>query len=155
MLFRELLRPEYVRIGLKATKKNEIFEELAHLFEEIHGIDYKEAYKAMIERERKGSTGLGNGLAIPHGRSANVDDVHLIFVYEPEGRDFEAYDKQPSNLFLAVLTSDEYSPQQQLEILRIIVEIYEKTDIVQALKQVKTPQDLFNLILQKEAECHK
>ncbi len=155
MLFRDILEERFVRIGLKATKKNEIFEELAQLFEEIHGIDRKEAYKAMVERERKGSTGLGNGLAIPHGRSPNIKDLHIIFVYEPDGRDFEAYDKQPSNLFLAVLTSDEYSPQQQLEILRIIVEIYEKTDIVQALKNVKTPHDLYELIIQKEAECHK
>lgn len=155
MLFRDLLEERFVRIGLKSTKKNDIFEELAELFEEIHGIDKKEAYKAMVERERKGSTGLGNGLAIPHGRSANIKDLHLLFVCEPEGREFEAYDKQPSYLFLAVLTSDEYSPQQQLEILRIIVEIYEKTDIVQAIKQVKTAKDLYELILQKEAECHR
>ncbi|MFN4216037.1 MAG: PTS sugar transporter subunit IIA [Brevinematales bacterium] len=155
MLFREILEERFVRIGLKATKKNEIFEELAELFQEIHGIDKKEAYKAMVEREKKGSTGLGNGLAIPHGRSPHVKDLHLLFVYEPEGREFEAYDKQPSYLFLAVITSDEYSPQQQLEILRIIVEIYEKTDMVQAIKKVKTPNDLYKLILEKETECHK
>ena len=149
----ELLKPEYVKIGLKGKNKNEIMMELSEFIALTHpGIDKKDAYKAISEREKKGSTGVGNGLAIPHGRSPRVDGMHLVVVLDFDGKDFDAYDKKPSYLFFAAIASDEYSPHEQLEVLRVIAEMYEKTDLSKAALKVQNPQDFYQLLISKEEE---
>ena len=153
MKLEELLKPQYVKIGLNAKNKNDILMELSEFISLCHPtIDKKDAFKSLSEREKKGSTGLGNGLAIPHGRSASVEGMHLAVVYDPEGKDFEAYDKSPSNLFFVALVSEDYSTHEQLEILRVIAEIYEKTDISTSVKNVTTSDALYSLLIKKEEE---
>jgi mannitol/fructose-specific phosphotransferase system IIA component (Ntr-type) len=153
MKLAELLKPEYAKIGLTGKTKDDVLQNIAEFISQLHPtIEKKDIYKAIAEREKKGSTGLGNGLAIPHGRSPKVTGMHLVVVYDPEGKDFEAYDKNPSYLFFAAITSDDYSPHEQLEVLRIIAEIYEKTDISTSVTKVKTSQELYGLLIQKEKE---
>lgn len=155
MYLSELLKPEYVKIGLKGVKKEECLQEICEFISNVHGLDKKEVIKSIMEREKKGSTGLASGLAVPHGRSDNIQGIHFGVVYVPEGRDFEAYDKQPTYLFIAGIVSNQYSPHEQLEILKIIVEIYEKTDIKTSIKKVTTPKELYDLIILKEKEILK
>lgn len=153
MRLSELLKPDYVKIGSNGKSKDDILQDIADFISSAHpSIDKKDAYKAIAEREKKGSTGLGNGLAIPHGRSPKVTGMHLVVVYYPDGKDFEAYDKKPSYLFFAAITSDDYSPHEQLEVLRIIAEIYEKTDISTTITKAKNSQELYKLLIQKEEE---
>jgi mannitol/fructose-specific phosphotransferase system IIA component (Ntr-type) len=153
MKLAELLKPEYVKVGLEGKTKEDILQELADFLSLSHsGIDKKDVFKAILEREKKGSTGVGNGLAIPHGRSPRIDGMHLIVVYDPAGKDFDAYDKKPSHLFFTAIASDDYSPHEQLEVLRIIAEIYEKTDLEKSIEKVKTPQAFYELLVAKEEE---
>jgi len=153
MRLSELLKPDFIKIGLKGKTKEELLQEIADFISIAHpSVSKKDAYQAMADREKKGSTGLGNGLAIPHGRSSKVDGMHLVVIYDPEGKDFEAYDKKPSHLFFAAVTSENYSPHEQLEVLRIIAEIYEKTDIAMSISKVKNKEDIYNLLLKKEKE---
>lgn len=152
MRLAELLKPEYVKIGLSGKAKEEVLQSIVDFVSQVHHIDKKDAYKAISDREKKGSTGLGNGLAIPHGRSPKVDGMHLVVIFDAEGKDFEAYDKKPSHLFFAAITSDDYSPHEQLEVLRIIAEIYEKTDISTSVTTVKNSTELYELLLKKEEE---
>lgn len=156
MKLSSFLKPEYVKIVNNGGKnKEEILNEISKFMTSVHpGLDKRDVYRALLEREKKGSTGLGKGLAVPHGRSPNVSGMHVCVVYYPAGKDFEAYDKNPSNLFFAAVTSEDYSPHEQLEILRIIAEIYEKTDISEAIKKVKTDQELYELLIQKEEELN-
>lgn len=152
MRLSQLLKPEYVRLGLDGKNKEELMQSISKYMADVHGLDKKDVYKAISDREKKGSTGLGNGLAIPHGRSAKVSGMHLVVIYDAQGEDYEAYDKKPSHLFFAALTSEDYSPHEQLEVLRIIAEIYEKTDIASSVKNVKTDRELYELLLKKEEE---
>lgn len=152
MRLAELLKAEYVKIGMNGKSKDDVLQNIVDFISTAHHIDKKDALKAVSDREKKGSTGLGNGLAIPHGRSPNVNGMHLVVIYDPEGKDFEAYDKKPSRLFFAAITSDDYSPHEQLEVLRIIAEIYEKTDISSSISKIKSPKELFDLLLEKEEE---
>jgi mannitol/fructose-specific phosphotransferase system IIA component (Ntr-type) len=153
MKLSDLLKPEYVKIGLNSKTKEDIMQEIAEFISVTHkSIDKKDAYAAIKERERKGSTGVGNGLAIPHGRSPRIDGIHLVAIYDPDGKDFDAYDKKPSHLFFGAVTSDEYSPHEQLEVLRLIAEIHEKTDIGKALMRISSNEDFYKLILKKEEE---
>ncbi len=153
MRLAELLKPEYVKIGLSGKTKEDVLQELAAFIAATHdSIDKKDAYDAILEREKKGSTGVGNGLAIPHGRSPKVEGMHLVVVYDPEGKNFDAYDKNPSHLFFTAVASDEYSPHEQLEVLRIIAEMYEKTDLSKAVLKVKSSAELYDLLIKKEDE---
>ncbi len=154
MRLKDFLKPEYVKIINNGAKnKEDILNEIAGVLTEKHQLDdKKEVFKALMERERKGSTGLGKGLAVPHGRSPKVKGMHVCVVYYPNGKDFEAYDKKPSSLFFSAITSDDYSPHEQLEILRIIAEIYEKTDISTVIHNVKDSNELFDLLMKKEEE---
>ncbi len=153
MKLSELLKPDFVKIGLNGKTKDELLQEIADFIATAHpSIDKKDAYKAIYEREKKGSTGLGNGLAIPHGRSPKVDGMHLVVIYDEDGKDFEAYDKKPSHLFFAAVTSEDYSPHEQLEVLRIIAEIYEKTDIGMSISGVKNSDGVYSLLMKKEEE---
>ncbi len=150
----DFLKPEYVKIISNGEKnKEEILGEIADFLTSEHNLeDKKEVYKALIEREKKGSTGLGKGLAVPHGRSPKVSGMHVCVIYYPQGKEFEAYDRKPSHLFFSAITSADYSPHEQLEILRIIAEIYEKTNISEEIKNVKTNEELFKLLIKKEEE---
>ena len=152
MRLAELLKPEFIKIGVTGKTKEDVIQNIVDFISAAHGIDKKDAFKAISDREKKGSTGLGNGLAIPHGRSPKVEGMHLVVMYDADGKDFEAYDKKPSHLFFAAITSDDYSPHEQLEVLRIIAEIYEKTDISSSVSKIRTTADLFELLLRKEEE---
>ncbi|OHD55627.1 MAG: hypothetical protein A2Y33_13410 [Spirochaetes bacterium GWF1_51_8] len=153
MKLAELLKPEYVKVGLEGKTKEDILQELAKFLSLSHkGVDEKDAFKAIQEREKKGSTGVGNGLAIPHGRSPKIEGMHLIVAYDPDGKEFDAYDKKPSHLFFTAVASDDYSPHEQLEVLRIIAEIYEKTDLEKSIEKVKNPQAFYELLVKKEEE---
>ncbi len=152
MKLTELIKPDYVKIGIEGSAKDEVMESICEFIAEAHHLDKKDVLKALAEREKKGSTGLGNGLAIPHGRSAKVDGMHLVVIYDKTGKPFEAYDKKPSHLFFAAVTSEDYSPHEQLEVLRIIAEIYEKTDIAVSIGKVANTTDLYNLLIKKEEE---
>ncbi|MGC8764938.1 MAG: PTS sugar transporter subunit IIA [Brevinematia bacterium] len=150
----DFLKPEYVKIIENGgTSKEDILNEIADFLTSKHNLgDKKEVFKALLEREKKGSTGLGKGLAVPHGRSSKVSGMHVCVVYYPKGKDFEAYDKKSSHLFFSAITSADYSPHEQLEILRIIAEIYEKTNISEEIKNIKNQKDLFDLLIKKEEE---
>jgi mannitol/fructose-specific phosphotransferase system IIA component (Ntr-type) len=153
MRLKELLKPEYVKIGLNGKTKDDIMHNISDFMALSHpSIDKKDVYKALSEREKKGSTGLGNGLAIPHGRSSKVSGMHLVVIYDSQGKDFESYDKKSSQLFFAAITSEDYSPHEQLEVLRVIAEIFEKTDISSSVSGVKSSKDLYDLLLEKEEE---
>ncbi len=153
MKLSDLLKPEFVRIGLKMSLKEEILLELASFIANTHpSVNQKEAYRALLDREQKGSTGISQGLAVPHGRSSEVKGMHLVVVYDPKGKDFDSSDGNLSHLFFTVVAADTYSPHEQLEILRIVAEIYEKTDLKERIRTVQTSQELFSLLQEKELE---
>lgn len=153
MKISELLKPESVQIGLQSTGKENILLELSQLMAKAHpDIDQKDAFRSLLDREQKGSTGVNRGLAVPHGRSTSAKGMHLIVVYDPKGKDFDSGDQLPSHLFFTVIAADTYSPHEQLEILRIIATIYEETDLKTKLEGIQDSKALFELILEKEKE---
>lgn len=153
MRLKELLKKDGVKIGLSGKNKDDVLNELSAFMASAHeGLNKKDVYEAISEREKKGSTGVGAGLAIPHGRSAKIADMHLVVVYDPEGKDFDAYDKKPSHLFFCAVASSDYSPHEQLEVLRVIAEMHEKTDLQKAVLKCSTAEALYNLLIQKEEE---
>lgn len=98
----EIITVEAVRAPLKATSKKRLLQDLADMAESVYGLPTAVVYKALMEREALGPTGVGRGVAIPHARLEQVSEVIGLFVRLEKPVDFEAMDRQPVDLVFAL-----------------------------------------------------
>jgi len=113
----EILRPEMVWTKLVATTKPEVIRELARLMaENDNSLDEKVVGEVLMERERLGSTGIQDGIAIPHGKVPGLDRIVIACGRSEKGIDFEAHDQRPTHLFF-VLLAPEFAAGQHLKAL--------------------------------------
>lgn len=104
MLLTDLLSPERIKIPLVSTGKDELLRELVDLAATTASVaDREEVLQAVLDREAVLSTGIGHGVAIPHGKSSSVDELVLVAAVAREGIDFEALDGQPVSLFFLLV----------------------------------------------------
>lgn len=153
MIIRNFLTEKAFQIGIAATSKEDIIKEIAAFFAKQYDLDEKSIFTALWEREKKGSTGLGKGLAVPHARISSITEMKLAVFYSQEGRDFDAYDSLPSHLFFVAIMEDKAHPQDQLNMLRLIVETAEKTDLMKTLSRVQSTKDLQDLVIRRITEA--
>ena len=121
-----ILPPAQVLVSVDATSKKRAFEEAGLLFENLHGLGRALITDSLFARERLGSTGLGHGVAVPHGRikgSKSLKSPLGAFVRLAEPIPFESPDGQPVNLLFFLLIPDHVT-QQHLEILSEIAEMF-------------------------------
>src|SRR5262245_16738577 len=107
MLLSELLEPAAVKPRLEATNKRDAVAELVAVLEAAHGIDSQgEILDRVLRREAMMSTGIGNGVAIPHGKARSVDRMLAACAVAPEGIDFEAVDGEPAKVFILLVSPE-------------------------------------------------
>ncbi len=108
MKISELLNEKLVIADLKAGAKQQALEEMvACLAAARHGINAQDLYTVLIEREKLGSTGIGNGIAIPHGKLEGLDSICLVFARSTAGIEFDSLDGKPAHLiFMLVAPSN-------------------------------------------------
>lgn len=107
-----VLTPERTYKSIHATSKKRVLEQGSHLFGKL--VDDEASYdifSAFIEREKKGSTAIGSGIAMPHSSSELVDSAVAVFFALNTGVDFEAADEKPVDLFLMMLVPSNECPQ--------------------------------------------
>jgi PTS system nitrogen regulatory IIA component len=98
----QLLKPSCVRVDMKAANKKDLLRQLAETAAPILFIDAQIVFEALLTRERLGTTGLGNGIAIPHARLAGLETLTGVFVRLANPIDFHALDRQPVDLVFAL-----------------------------------------------------
>ncbi len=152
MLLNEILSEKCFHLGIAAFEKKDIVMEIAKLFEKTHGLDHLTIFDGLWTREGKGSTGLGKGLAIPHARIPNIGTMKLVVIYDADGKNFASYDDAPSKLFFAAIIDEDAQPQEQLELLKTIVETCEKTDLMPSLEHVQTPSAFRDVLVRRISE---
>jgi len=141
-----LLKEKCVSLDLEAADKRGVIKELVELINGVRKLKNKSAFfKAMLERERMGSTGIGNGVAIPHVKSKLADDFIIIFARKKEGIDFGALDGENTYLFFA-LASPLENVGGHLKILSEISRLVKDKFIVECLKKAETKKDVLNII---------
>ena len=118
-----LLPPENVLLDLEATSKKRVFERVGLLFENNQGIARSTVFEALFAREKLGSTGLGHGIAVPHGRIKGLKEAKGAFVRLVSPVPFESPDGQPVSL-LFVLLVPEHATDQHLQILSELAELF-------------------------------
>ena len=128
-----ILPPPQVLVGVDATSKKRAFEEAGLLFENLHGLSRALITDSLFARERLGSTGLGHGVAIPHGRIKGLKApmAALFQLATPIG--FDSPDEQPVNLLIFLLVP-EAATQKHLEILSEIAEMLSDRELRERLK---------------------
>lgn len=102
----DFIDPKNIITELKATDKKGVLEELTLPVADITQIEHKELVKVLIEREHLGSTGIGNGIGIPHGKLKNLQSLILGVGISRKGVNFDAMDKKPTHIFFLLLTPD-------------------------------------------------
>jgi len=121
--FSQILPPENVALDLDVSSKKRAFEQAGLLFENNCGIARSIVSDNLFARERMGSTGLGHGVAVPHGRIKGLKTPLAAFVRLAEPIPFESPDGEPVNLLVFLLIPDHVT-QQHLEILSEIAEMF-------------------------------
>lgn len=137
-----LLNPEHIACRVHSASKKRALEELSGLI--VKGepdLNQNEVFECLIARERLGSTGLGKGVAIPHGRLKAGDKTIAAFVQLAEGVDYDAPDGQPVDLLCALLVPPE-STEEHLETLAQLTEMFRDENLREALRRADTDADL-------------
>jgi nitrogen PTS system EIIA component len=141
----QILPPGHVLVQVEATSKKRSFEEAGLLFENQHGLNRAVVTDSLFARERLGSTGLGHGVAIPHGRIKGLKSpMAAVFLLKtPIG--FDAPDEQPVALLIFLLVP-EAATQKHLEILSEIAELLSDSALREKLKTSTSALGLHGLI---------
>jgi PTS system nitrogen regulatory IIA component len=103
----DLLTPDRVIPHLRSTCKKQALQDLAKKAAEVTGVEERTIFDTLLERERLGTTGVGEGIAIPHGRLPQIDRVHGVFARLDEPIDFESIDDQPVDLIFLLLAPED------------------------------------------------
>ncbi len=102
----DLLSPEGVIPRLKATSKKQVLQKLAERTAELSGLDERKIFDVLLERERLGTTGVGDGIAIPHGKLPNLERVYGVFARMDKPINFDSIDDQPVELIFLLLAPE-------------------------------------------------
>lgn len=145
-----ILPPAQVLVSVDATSKKRAFEEAGLLFENLHGLSRALVTDSLFSRERLGSTGLGHGVAIPHGRIKGLKSpmAAVFLLAQPIG--FDAPDDQAVRLLIFLLVP-EAATQKHLEILSEIAELLSDAPLREKMNASTDAQQLHGLIAQWQA----
>ena len=152
MKITDLLSVDAVELNVNASDKEDILKKAVGLMVRQGNITDEDQYlKAVFAREEEGTTGVGDGIAIPHGRSQGVSEPGLIAMVIPEGVDYEALDDEPVNL-LFLIAANPKSGSAHIDILSKLSGMLMNEDFTAALKAAKTPQEFLKVIDNAENE---
>lgn len=128
--------------GHQTTSKKRLLEQIANIFaEQLPDIDASQIFSTLIERENLGSTGIGNGIALPHGRISGLDSVAGIFLRLQDPLDYDAADNLPVNLIFAILVP-ENATEEHLKLLASLAGIFRDEESRQKLLETNDPTQI-------------
>ena len=150
MKLSEIFEEENIIPDLKARDKKGVLEELVEVMVATEPLLDKNALvKVLLERERLGSTGIGDGVAIPHGKFHGVDQPVISFGRSLKGLDFESMDGQPAFLFF-LLIAPENSASIHLKALAKIARILKNGSFRKILMEASTRKELYRRIIEND-----
>ena len=152
MRLSEILDEQNIVPDLKARDKKGALEELAGtVVSHRQSLDKNSLVKVLLEREQLGSTGIGDGVAIPHGKFHGIDEPIISFGRSLKGLDFESMDGQPVYLFF-LLVAPENSASVHLKALARIAKILKNSSFRKMLMEIPSRKELYQTIIQNDEE---
>lgn len=149
MKLKSILSEDCIISNLKGSLKEEIISELIRPLVEKYGIVYSDAYNILMERERLGSTGIGKGVAIPHGKMAGLDKIIISFGRSVKGIPFDAQDGENAHCVFVLLAPDS-TASPHLEILQRIAQIFIGGVLQKTLLKLSAPNEMYNAITEED-----
>ncbi len=147
MVIGNVLTPDAVRLELPGETKQQIIESLLDILMETGKVENRQtALDALLEREEKMSTGIENGIAIPHGKTEAVKELAACIGLKKEGGDFDSLDGKPSTIFIMTLSpKDKSGPHIQFlaEVSSLLKDEEGRNEILAA----KTPKEVLDVII--------
>ena len=142
----DLLTPEAVIPALKCNSKKQALQELAaHAATLIPDLTEREIYDTLVQRERLGSTGIGDGIAIPHGKPEKLDRVVGLFARAERPFDFDALDGQPVDLMFLLL-APENAGADHLKALARVARVLREPAMLERIRATRDPDALYALL---------
>ena len=141
----DVLDKEAILVDLQAKDKIGILNELVAPISRITGIDQKDIVRVLMERERLGSTGIGGGIGIPHGKLRNLDKLVLGFGLSRRGVDFESMDGYPTHLFFLLITP-EHATDLHLKLLARVSRLLKKEPLKEMMMKATSADEIITII---------
>lgn len=142
----DLISPQAVIASLKANSKKQALIELSEKAARLSGLDSREVLDALIQRERLGSTGIGGGIAIPHGKLARCEHIFGVFARLEKPIDFEALDDAPVDLIF-LLIAPETAGADHLNALSRAARVLRDQSLVATLRSTRDPSALYSILM--------
>jgi PTS system nitrogen regulatory IIA component len=138
--------------NLRAQSKKQLLQELSHAASTATGVDHRIIYETLLQREKLGSTGLGQGIAIPHGKIKTVTRVHGIFARLALPVYFDSVDGQPVDLVFLLL-APEHAGADHLKALAKISRLLRDSEFVAKLRGTSTAEGLYAILTEPTASA--
>jgi PTS system nitrogen regulatory IIA component len=142
MALADLLQQNAIIPALRVNSKKQLLQELSAKASKVTGLSEREVFDVILQRERLGSTGVGNGIAIPHGKLASVNSIVGIFARLDQPVDFEALDDQPVDLVFLLL-APEGAGADHLKALSRIARVLRDQDLVSKLRATDSASAIY------------
>ena len=152
MKLSDIFKPQFIIPDLKAHDKKRVLEELSQIItEQEKSLNKGTLLQVLLERERLGSTGIGDGIALPHGKLRGLDKLLISFGRSIDGLDFDSIDEQPAYLFFLLL-APENSAGIHLKSLAKISRMLKDGNLRRRLMGAKSREEIYKIIIDKDEE---
>lgn len=146
----DFLKQEWIIQDLKGTDKPSVLRELAEVLVKPCGVSsVEELVQVLLEREKLGSTGIGDGIAIPHGRLKKLKNFFISFGRSIKGVNFDSIDGKPSQIFFLVM-APENSAVENLKLISRIANLLKDSSFRKRLMDAKSQQEIFQIISEED-----
>ncbi len=139
-----LLKPDRINLNMAARKKSDALRELVDLIHKEKDSDL--LVSTLLKREELGSTGIGKGVAIPHGRSLVVENLEIVVARSNAGVEFNAIDKKPVNLFFLIVAPPQDPGNQYLITLGRVAVVCQELLKKKLYEKPETPEEFIKLV---------
>jgi len=146
MQLTDFLTTDRIACNVDAQSKKRALEKLGELIShDQNSISATDIFDCLLSRERLGSTGVGFGVAIPHGRLKDSNHTTAALIQLNHGIDFDAVDNQPVDLLFALVVPDK-ATEEHLKILALLAAMFKEDELRAQLREAKKPEDIMQLV---------
>ena len=149
MSITSLLAPERIFTDADISSKKRLLEFIAEKAADEIGLPQNEIFNKLLERERLGSTGLGQGFGVPHARLENLEDTHACFAKLSTPVNYDAMDHEPVDLVFAIFIP-QASTEEHLQILAALARIFSQPSVTQQIRDCDDAACIIRIIEQAE-----
>ncbi|GLT15046.1 PTS IIA-like nitrogen regulatory protein PtsN [Vibrio algivorus] len=149
MQLNEVLSLDCTKAAVQCTSKKRALEIISEIAAQHSGLDSNRLFECMLSREKVGTTGIGNGIAIPHGRMLDSEQAIAVLLQCEQPVDFDAIDSRPVDILFALLVPDEQC-KTHLKTLSLMAEKLNDKATLKQLRHAQTDQELYNIMVGNE-----